>query len=160
MADSRWLTAALLSSLAACTAKEQAPPRSNKNLIEAYVDAWNRHDSIAVDTLLAKDGIHEDAAFGLKAKPPDETNAMMRDLIKSGPDYVWKLTNVAEDGDKVAAEWTWTSTYTGDSPNGPVVAQKISARGSSFAEIENGKIKRFTNYYDEASFFKKTDKKD
>jgi steroid delta-isomerase-like uncharacterized protein len=145
-----------LATIAACMAKQQEPPTtSHKALIEAYVDAWNRHDSIAVDTLLAKDGIHEDVAFGMKAKAPDEVNALMRDFLKSEPDFVWKLTKVVDEGDAVAAEWTWASTYTGDSPNGPVTALKISGRGSSFAEIENGKIKRFTDYYDEASFFPK-----
>lgn len=143
-------------SLLACTAKQQAPPSaSHKALVQAYVDAWNRHDSTAIDTLLAKDGVHEDVPYSIQAKNPDGVNGMLRDYIKSGPDFVWKLTKVVEDGDVVAAEWTWTSTFTGDSPNGPVTAKKIFGRGSSFAEIENGKIKRINVYYDEGSFFRK-----
>ena len=84
----------------------------------------------------------------------------MRDLIQSSPDYVWKITNVVDGDNALATEWTWTATYTGDSPNGPVTAFKLSGRGASIVELENGKIKRFSNYYDEASWFpKKTDQK-
>lgn len=147
--------------LAACTAKQQEPPpTSHKAVINAYIGAWNRHDSLAVDTLLTKDGIHEDVAFALKARNPEGVNAFMRDIIKEEPDYVWKVTNVVEGDNAVAIEWTWASTFTGDSPNGPVTALKISGRGASVAELEGGKIKRFTDYYDEASFFPKPPPKD
>jgi hypothetical protein len=57
----------------------------------------------------------------------------------------------------VAAEWTWTATYTGDlpAPCGHVVRLHSTARGAAVAEFENGKIKRFTDYYDMASFCRK-----
>ena len=32
--------------------------------------------------------------------------------------------------------------------------KRISGKGASFAEVENGKIKRFTDYYDLASLFR------
>lgn len=150
-----------LALLAACTAKQQQPAtKSSRAVLDAYVDAWNHHDSLAVDSILTKDGYHEDVAFGIKAKNPDGVNAFMRDLIKQEPDFVWKVTGVVEGDNTLAMEWTWTSTYTGDSPNGPVTALKISGRGASVAELENGKIKRFTDYYDEASFFPKPPPKD
>jgi steroid delta-isomerase-like uncharacterized protein len=148
-----------LASLGACTAKQEKPASaSHRAILDAYIAAWNRHDSLAVDTLLAKGGVHEDVPFSIRATAPDGVHAFMRDLLQSSPDYVWKVTEVVEGDNSLAAEWTWTSTYTGDSPNGPVTALKISGRGASIVELENGKIKRFSNYYDEASWFKKTDK--
>ncbi|MFN2601596.1 MAG: nuclear transport factor 2 family protein [Gemmatimonadaceae bacterium] len=138
----------------ACTAKQQEPAStSHRAVLDAYINAWNRHDSLAVDTLLAKGGVHEDVPFSIRAMAPDGVHAFMRDLLQSSPDYVWKVTDVVEGDNSLAAEWTWTSTYTGDSPNGPVRALKISGRGASIVELENGKIKRFSNYYDEASWF-------
>lgn len=146
----------------ACTAKQEKPtPASHRAVLDAYIGAWNRHDSLAVDTLLAKDGVHEDVPFSIRATAPDGVHEFMRDLLQSSPDYIWKVTDVVEGDNSLAAEWTWTSTYTGDSPNGPVTALEISGRGASIVELENGKIKRFSNYYDEASWFpKKTDNKD
>jgi predicted ester cyclase len=75
-------------------------------------------------------------------------------MIEGQPDLNWHLTTVVEAGPVVAAEWTWTSTYTGESPIGPVVRKRISARGASIAVIENGRIKRFSDYYDLASAFR------
>ena len=155
------LIVAGLASLGACMAKQEKPaPASHRAVLDAYIAAWNRHDSLAIDTLLAKGGVHEDVPFSIRATAPEGTHAFMRDLLQSSPDYVWKVTDVVEGDNSLAAEWTWTSTYTGDSPNGPVTALKISGRGASIVEIENGRIKRFSNYYDEASWLKKTDQKD
>jgi steroid delta-isomerase-like uncharacterized protein len=129
--------------------------KSGKSVLEAYVSAWNRHDFAAIDSLLAPDGIHEDIAEGFRGVGPKQVEDFMRELLKSEPDFVWHLTTVAQSGRIVAAEWTWSCTYTGDSPNGPVVRQHITGRGASSAVIENGRIKRFTDYYDNASFFPK-----
>jgi len=65
----------------------------------------------------------------------------------------WRLTTIVESGSTAAAEWTWTSTYTGDGPNDPVKGQKMSARGASFVVVEGGRIRRFVDYYDFASAF-------
>lgn len=153
----RMLTIASLALLCgACAAREETPEASNdgKRVLEAYVAAWNRHDSTALDTLMAADAVHEDIAQGFRGGPT-ETKAFMRGLIALEPDFQWTLTSVLESGSHVAAEWTWTGTYTGDSPIGPVTNFRGSTRGSTVAQIENGRIKRVTDYYDVASFFRK-----
>jgi len=132
-------------------------PRSGRAVLEAYVSAWNRHDFAAFDKLLAPDAIHEDIAWppqGFRGQGPAQIKDFMRAMLEAQPDLDWRLTTVIEAGPVVAAEWTWTSTYTGDSPTGPLVRKRISARGASFAVIENGRIKRFTDYYDLASAFR------
>ena len=145
----------LVFTVLACTAREQPPaPESGKAVIEAYVAAWNRHDSAAFDTLLAPDGIHEDIAQDFRGGAA-ETKGFLRALIALEPDFKWTLLDVVQEGSRVAAEWTWTATYTGDSPNGPVTNFRGSARGSLVAEVENGRIKRLTDYYDNASFFRR-----
>ena len=123
-------------------------------MLEAYVSAWNRHDFGAFDKLLAPDAIHEDIAWPFRGQGPAQIKDFMRVVIQGQPDLSWHLTTVVETGPLVAAEWTWTSTYTGDTPSGPVVGKRISAGGASVAVIENGRIKRFTDYYDMASAFR------
>lgn len=143
-------------SLLAC-AVEKKPPvaESGKAVVQAYVRAWNQHDSTAFDTLLAPDAIHEDFAQNFRGKGSAQVAGFMRQAIAAEPDFRWQITNSIEDGRYVALEWTWTSTYTGPDPAGKQVTNKrISGRGASFAEVEKGKIKRFTDYYDIASFFR------
>ncbi len=140
---------------AACAVQQKPPAASGKAVVEAYVRAWNQHDSAALDTIMAPDAIHEDIAQNYRGKGAKEIKTFMRGVIGAEPDFKWSVTNGIEDGKFVALEWTWTSTYTGPDPGGKQVTNKhLSGRGSSFAEVENGKIKRFTDYYDQASFFR------
>lgn len=151
------IAASVVLVLAACAAREEAPPAETgaRQVLEAYVAAWNRHDSTALDTLLAADGIHEDIAQDFRGGAA-ETKEFMRALIALEPDFKWTLMSVFESGSHVTAEWTWTATYTGDSPIGPVTNFRGSARGATVAEIENGRIRRVTDYYDNASFFRRS----
>jgi len=139
----------------ACAVQQKPPTASGKAVVEAYVRAWNQRDSAAFDTLMAPGAVHEDVAQNFRGQGAKAVTGFMRDLISVEPDFKWTVTNTIEDGKFVALEWTWTSTYTGPDPTGKRVTNKhLSGKGSSFAEVENGKIKRFTDYYDQASFFR------
>ncbi len=155
----KWSYAAatlLAVNLVACAVEKKPPvPETGKAVVEAYVRAWNEHDTVALDSLLGSDGIHEDLAQNFRGKGRAEVAAFMRQVITAEPDYKWQVTNSIEEGRYVALEWTWTATYTGPDPAGKNVKNKrITGRGSSFAEVDKGKIKRFTDYYDQPSFFR------
>jgi steroid delta-isomerase-like uncharacterized protein len=155
----KWSCAAgvfLTATLLAC-AVEKKPPviSSGKAVVEAYVRAWNQHDSVALDSILAPGAIHEDLAQNFRGKGSAEVVKFMRGTVAVEPDFKWQITNSIEEGRYVALEWTWTSTYTGPDLTGKKVTNKhLSGRGASFAEVENGKIKRYTDYFDMASFFR------
>jgi len=142
--------------LAACSSNPQSPAGQDpKAVLQAYVDAWNRHDSLALDTLLAPTGIHEDLAWGFRGEGPAAVRRFMRDVIAVSPDYHWEVTASFTDGQSVVGEWTWTATFTGPSPSGPVTNQHVAGRGAAIAQIADGKIVRLSDYYDAASFFPK-----
>lgn len=155
----RWTNA--LTSLLALTAvgcavyEKKQPVVGDKAVVDAYVRAWNQHDTVALDTLLAADGVHEDVAQNFRGVGPKAVTARMRGVLSAEPDFRWAVSNSVEDGNVVALEWTWRSTYSGPDPAGKQVTKKrISGRGTSIAEVDNGKIKRFTDYYDLNSFFR------
>ena len=129
---------------------------SGKAVVEAYASAWNRHDFAALDKILAPDGVHEDIALAVYAQGAAQVKDFMQKVLQAQPDLDWRLTRVVESGPVVVAEWRWTSTFTGDSPTGPVKDQRVSGHGVSVVVIENGQIKHLTDYYDLASFFRKT----
>jgi len=142
-------------SFLAC-AVEKKPPvaETGKAVVEAYLGAWNAHDSAAIDSLLAPGGIHEDIAQNFRGTGNDVVK-FMRQHVATQPDFKWQVTTAIEDGRYVALEWTWTSTYTGPDMTGKEIKnRRLSGRGASFAEVEKGKIKRFTDYFDMASFFR------
>ena len=140
--------------VAACSpAASSSDTRGSLSVFEAYVRAWNARDTAALDTLLAPGAVQEDLAQGFRGVGTQEVKAFLREMLKAEPDFEWRVTSAFAEGSKVAAEWTWTSTYTGPSPVGPVTNRRISGRGASVAEVEGGRIKRFTDYYDVTSYF-------
>jgi hypothetical protein len=78
-------------------------PQSGRQVLEAYVSVWNRHDFAAFDKLLAADAIHEDIARGFRGQGPAQIKEFMRGMIKEQPDLNWHLTTVVEAGPMVAA---------------------------------------------------------
>ena len=148
--------AALAAVTLACAVEKKPPvPEGAKAVAQAYVDAWNRHDSVAIDSLLAPDGLHEDLSQNVHAKGRAQVGDFLRKTLSVEPDFKWHVTSVVEEGRNVALEWTWNATYTGPDPAGkPVTNRRISGRGASFAEVENRRVKRIADYFDGASFFR------
>jgi steroid delta-isomerase-like uncharacterized protein len=145
----------VLSVVSCAVYSKKQPVESDKAVAMAYVKAWNQHDSVAIDTLLTRDGVHEDVAQNFRGKGSAAVVQFMHGLRASQPDFKWTVTNTLEDGQTVVLEWTWTGTYTGRDPTGKQVSgRRVSGKGVSIAELDNGKIKRFTDYYDDASFFR------
>ena len=144
----------LIAAFTACAAgqTDRTDPRF---VLEAYVSAWNHHDFVAIDRLIASDGIHDDIANAVHAKGPDQVKNFMKSIIAQEPDFKWHIDHVIVSGSTVAAEWTWTATFTGDGPYGLVKDLPISGRGASIALVEKGRIKQLTDYYDTLSFFPK-----
>jgi steroid delta-isomerase-like uncharacterized protein len=143
-------------SLHACAVEKKPPAvESGKAVVQAYIDAWNKRDSVAIDTLLGPDAIHEDFAQNFRGRGSDAIVKFMRAHVAVQPDFKLQVTNSIEEGRYVALEWTWTGTYTGPDPTGkPVTNRRISGTGASYVELEKGKIKRFSDYFDLASFFR------
>jgi steroid delta-isomerase-like uncharacterized protein len=135
----------------------QAKPQSQtsgKALLEAYISAWNRRDFAAFDKLLAPDALHEDLARPSREVGPAQIKQSIRAMIEAQPDLNWHLTGIADGGSVVAAEWVWTGTSAGDNRVTPAAPRRISGRGVSVVEMENGRIKRISDYYDFDSIFR------
>lgn len=155
----RWFTVAatffVVAPVACAVYQKKQAVDDDKAVVNAYVRAWNQRDTVALDTLLTADAIHEDVAQNFRGKGSKAVITFMRAVAATQPDYKWTVSNALDDGKFVALEWNWTSTYSGPDPTGKRVANKrMSGRGMSIAELDDGKIKRFTDYYDLASFFR------
>jgi steroid delta-isomerase-like uncharacterized protein len=117
------------------------------------VQAWNQHDYAALDTLIAADAVEEDLARGLHGTGPDGFRGLMRQTLGTIPDFAWTPTHVMVDSFKVAAEWTLTGSYTGDTPQGPVSGQRFTIRGVSVVITNGRRITRVSDYYNLADFY-------
>jgi steroid delta-isomerase-like uncharacterized protein len=146
---SRLTALALVTLLAGCRGPHIDASRTPEAIVRAYIDAWNRGDSSALDTLLATAVVHEDVAQRVRAEGVDQVKAFMAKSRQFMPDLHLEVTSVFTDGSNVAAEWRLTATIAGGSRSGSISNARIQNRGASIAVIEAGRIRSFTDYYDE-----------
>lgn len=133
----------------------QSDRRDARSVLESYVSAWNHHDFAAIDRLIASDGIHDDIPNAVHAQGPKQVKDFMKSIIAQEPDFKWHIERIIVSGATAVAAWTWTATFTGDGPYGPVKDLPISGRGASIVEVEKGRVRQLTDYYDTLSFFPK-----
>ena len=89
---------------------------ATRELLDAFADAWNRHDADALMAFMTDDCVFESSAG------PDlcGTRYVGRDAVRAGfvevwmtfPDAHWGNARHFVDGDRGVSEWTFTGTRT------------------------------------------------
>jgi len=142
--------------LCSCAQQQKSTTTSTdpRELFNSLVQAWNKHDYAALDTLVAGNAAQEDLALDFRGQGPEGFKSFMRQTLGMIPDLDWKPTNVLADSFKVAAEWTRTGRYTGDTPHGPVRDRRFKIRGVSIVSTNGRRVTRFSDYYNIADFYR------
>jgi steroid delta-isomerase-like uncharacterized protein len=128
----------------------------NKTIAKEFIEAWDNHDSIKVTSLYSDNFIYQDMAFGFKISGnKNELKSFVDGTIKGAPDLHFKINSVIASDSMAAAEWTWTGTFTGGwGDDYPANNKPFIIQGVSIMKIENGLIKRSSDYYDNNPFRK------
>jgi len=74
--------------------------------------------------------------------------------LSVAPDFKVDLAKRFETDHWAAGEWTMSGTQKSDMPNLPATGKSFSIRGSTVMELEHGKIRRCSDYWDMAAFLK------
>ena len=148
--------AAVLISGAAVTAQEASPAAPSGDIPEelaAWAAAWAAADTEAILATYTDDAVFEEVPIAVVTHGQDELRAHIEGLISAFPDFSLVVTNGFVADDWAAAEWVVSGTYSGQFPGLPPGAgQKISFRGSSILELEDGKIRADREYWDAYAF--------
>jgi len=145
-------SAALLLGMARAQADES--PRA---VLEGYLAAWNAHDADAAASYFAEDVVYYDASVGRPIQGRVQTKAAVIDnFLNAVPDAAWIMKDEpATEGGKVVFEWEFSGTNTGAWADGTAATGKaFRFPGASVVEVENGKIKLQSDYYDALGFYK------
>src|SRR5262245_11337418 len=130
---------------------------SAQSVVEAYLAAWNAHDSAKAADYFADDVVYYDASVGTPVKGKDAAKTGVIDnFLKAVPDAVWKMKGapVVQDG-RVSFEWEFSGTNTGDWADGTKATGKtFSFTGASMFTIKDGKIATQNDYYDALGLYK------
>jgi len=128
-----------------------------KTVLEGYLAAWNAHDSAKAAAFFADDVVYYDASVGTPIQGRQEAKVGVIDnFLNAAPDASWTIRGdpVVSDG-KVAFEWEFSGTNTGAWGDGtPATNKPFKFAGASVMQVENGKIKLQSDYYDALGFYK------
>lgn len=128
-----------------------ADAAASRALLDAWLEAMNRHDEAAAAALLADDVQVFDALLAnLHRGREDARREVIAMYLRAVPDGQWNLRGepvVSAEG--FSYEWTLTGTNQGNWTNylrGR--GQRIDFKGATFARVRDGRISYQATYFD------------
>lgn len=121
---------------------------SARAIMEAYFDAFNKHDPKAVAALFSKGGKYIDSAVssGVEGKAFED---YLQGHYAAFPDASYQLLQTIVDSDGlVSCEWRFKGTNTGPLGNSPATNRGVEVLGASILQVIGDKIAWLHGYYD------------
>jgi steroid delta-isomerase-like uncharacterized protein len=126
-------------------------------VVQAYLAAWNAHDSAKAAGFFADNVVYYDASVGKPIEGRDAAKTGVIDnFLTAVPDAVWTMKGApVVEGDRVAFEWEFAGNNTGPWGDGTAATGKhFSFTGASVFSVKDGKIVSQSDYYDALGFYK------
>jgi steroid delta-isomerase-like uncharacterized protein len=129
-----------------------------ERMLDEWARAWSSAENSDPERVLAlftDDCVFEDVPSGMVARGKEELRSFVKLAFAAIPDFKYELTRRFAASDWAAIEWVMSGTHKGDFPGMPATGKRFSSvRGSSIIELEAGKIRRESDYWDAATFMK------
>ena len=120
------------------------------SILDEYEAAWSSADPQRVAALCTDDCLYEDIPLRATNRGPDEVAAFAAVAMEAFPDFRLELLARVPGETWAAAEWRVTGTHAGDLPDMPRTDKSFAFRGTSIFELEGGKIRRCSDFWDMA----------
>ena len=129
-----------------------------ERMLDEWAMAWSsidNKDPERVLALFADDCVYEDVTLGVVARGKEELRSFVNRAFAAIPDFKYGLTSRFAASQWAVIEWVMSGTHTGDFPGMSATGKRFSSvRGASILELEAGKIRRESDYWDTATFMK------
>ncbi len=114
----------------------------SEETLQAFADAWNRHDIDALMSFMTEDCVFEASAgsevFGTRYSGREAVRAGYEEVWTIFPDAHWGNDRHFVQGDRGVSEWTFTGTR-GD-------GTRVEVHGCDLFTFRNGKIALKNSY--------------
>ncbi|MER7579604.1 ester cyclase [Kitasatospora sp. NPDC097691] len=127
--------------------------KDNKEIVKAFVEAWNTRDFDRFDRLMDADAV---LRVGAAAVPcgPASTRAIAREWTTAFPDWHFDLLILIAEGDRVFAHMPYSGTH-----RAPVLGVAPTGRSCTVDEmvvfrLAHGRIAEAWEVYDEAGMWR------
>ena len=129
-----------------------------ERVLDDWATAWSSIDSPdpgAVLALFVDDCAFEDVTFGVVVRGKTELRSFVIGAFAAVPDFKYRVTSRFATNQWAVVEWVMSGTHKGDLPGIPATGRRFSSvRGTSILELEAGKIRRESDYWDAATLMK------
>ena len=129
-----------------------------ERMLDEWAIAWSSSantDPERVLALFADDGMYEDVTSGVVVRGKEELRRYLIGAFATIPDFTFGVLRRFAAGPWAAIEWTMSGTHRGDWAGMPATGRRFSSvRGASILELEAGKIRRQSDYWDAATVMK------
>jgi steroid delta-isomerase-like uncharacterized protein len=126
---------------------------ANKDIIRAFVAAWNDRDFDRFDSLMGRDALLNIGGTTVPCDPPG-TRAIAEQWTSAFPDWKFDLVGLVAEGDLVAAHMPYSGTFTsainGIAPTG----QYARVDEMVIFRIADGRIAEAWEVYDESGMWR------
>jgi steroid delta-isomerase-like uncharacterized protein len=135
--------------------KPRAKPRTKRaveKVARGYFEAMASRDPEAVAGHWADDGVQEVLPLGV-FRGRQAVVSLFREIVSAVPDVETTMEHMVADNQRAAVEWRLSGHFTGAPFQGiEPTGRRIELRGIDVLEVEGGKLKHRTTYYDGAEF--------
>lgn len=134
---------------------ERSQETRSQEMFREYFAAWNAHDVEKIASFFTDDLAYEHVPRGETYRSKDQLKAWVKASFDAIPDFKLDITSLFASGDLLACEWVMTGTDTHPlSPDAPATGKSFSVRGTTIAQMKDGKIQREADYWDLATFLR------
>jgi steroid delta-isomerase-like uncharacterized protein len=127
---------------------------SPRDVVLAWVDAFNRRDAQAAAMLYHDNAVNTQVAAG--GEPTVGRQALLDELLaffRAFPDNYTHPVNLFEDGEWAVLEWAGGGTWRGEFAGLPANGRSFTLQGCGFFHVIDGKINFQRGYWDRATWF-------
>ena len=135
--------------LAASAASAQEHGSVEAHLFSSYAAAWSSNNVERVAAYFTDDAIYEDVALGRVHHGKSAIKAFAQGTFDALPGFKMKQQSLVLGNGSAAFEWVMSGTYR-------ETGKSFSVRGVSVMQLENGKIRRNSDYWNMAEFQRQT----
>lgn len=122
-------------------------------VVRQLYESFNERDFERAAALFAAPCEYETISSNVVSRTGAEVAAGLRAWAAAFPDGVVAMTNVIAAGPWVVVEWHARGTQTGPLRGEPPTGRRFERRGCAVAQVENGKIVRYRDYFDRAQMY-------
>ena len=126
-----------------------AEATTSDRILQTALAAWRQGNFVAAANQFNDQFTFTDHALGLEFKDKGRLTEFLAKTRELFPDTERKANTIFSSGDRVISEWTLTATQAEPFLDGRLRKVPICLQGVSIVQIENGKIKRWSDYYDQ-----------